>query len=121
MWIYHQINGAIWHDDKFYGAGYSGNGAGKNDPDMEAVHDVGPIPRGAWTMTQWIDHDPLNGYGVIVLEPKPGTDTHGRAGFRWHGDKLSEPGTASHGCIVQGYTATRKAVWDSGDHDLTVV
>ena len=121
MWTYQQATGVISQDGTVKGHGYSGFGPGKNNPAMESIHDVGPIPRGRWQMTQWIDHDAHLGYGVIVLEPAPGTETFGRSGFRWHGGSQSHPGTASHGCIVLGWTAGRFRAWESGDHDLEVV
>lgn len=121
MWTYNSSNGTLSRDGKLAGKGYSGHGDAVNDPARENEVNVGPIPRGHWKMTGWIEKDPHLGLGVIVLAPADGTDTHGRAGFRWHGDNGAHIQTASHGCIVQGNLSSRRAAWESGDHELEVV
>lgn len=119
-WIYHQVNGAIWHNDQFAGVGYSGHGEGKNNPEMQQIHDIGPIPKGRWKLVEFVPHMPGLGLDVIALLPRDGTETFGRSGFYWHGDNSKHPGEASHGCIVSGLDVRVKA-WESGDHDLEVV
>ena len=44
MWTYDQLSGALGKDGQRVATGYSGFGQGKNNPDMENVLDVGPIP-----------------------------------------------------------------------------
>ena len=44
MWTYAQRTGALSHDGKVAGTGYSGTGAGRNVPDAQQIADVGPIP-----------------------------------------------------------------------------
>jgi hypothetical protein len=44
-WTYKQSTGELDHNGAAIGAGYSGHGAGLNNPAMQNVHDVGPIPR----------------------------------------------------------------------------
>lgn len=79
------------------GTGYSGSPAGKNNPDMQELHDVGPIPEGLWH----IGHiDTEKGQITIHLSPDTTTDTFGRSGFLIHGDSSAHPGAASEGCIV---------------------
>ena len=99
--------------------GYSGAGAGKNNPDMQNVPDVGPIPRGAWTIVGMslvtADHGPC----VLRLAPRIDTETYGRDGFLIHGDSISAPGSASKGCIILS-RPTREKIWASGDKTLVV-
>lgn len=91
---------------------YSGAGEGKNNPDKQAVHDVGPIPRGWYTLqapefTKTGETSPHGPY-VIPLKPDPGNDMDGdpdhdtedRGGFLAHGDNVHFPGTASKGCVI---------------------
>jgi hypothetical protein len=72
-------------------------------------------------MTEWRDDDPHTGLGTIVLEPCDGNEMFGRAGFRIHGDSAAHNKGASHGCIIYGVAKNRRAMWDTGDHDLEVV
>lgn len=119
-WIFHQSNGAIFHNSEYRERGYAGHGEGKNNPGKQAVHEVGPIPQGQWRMTAWHDRYPGLGLWVIELSPVDGTETFGRSGFFWHGDNARHPGESSHGCIVSGAIVRREA-WETGDHDLIVV
>jgi type VI secretion system (T6SS) effector TldE1-like protein len=118
-WTYSQTTGELQQDGEHVATGYSGTGAGKNNPVMQNVPNVGPIPRGNWTITgppaDTRDHGPC----VLRLEPAAETDTRGRSGFLIHGDSKAQPGTASHGCIILP-RAVRELLWQSGDHDLEV-
>jgi len=100
-WKYHSDTGLIESPIGFaLGEGYSGNGAGLNNPAMESVHNHGPIPRGAWTIGPF--HDDPGGKGPVVahLMPIAITETFGRAGFMVHGDNQALNHSASEGCIV---------------------
>ena len=117
MWRYEQSTGRLW---RLMGEGYSGHGVeGKNQPDMQSVKNVGPIPRGKWLVTTRFD-DPHKGPWCLRLAPAPGTDTLGRSGFLVHGDSISDPGTASEGCIILS-RGIRQRIWESDDHELEVV
>jgi hypothetical protein len=120
MWTYAQATGALLHDGQHVATGYSGFDDGKNNPAMQAVSDVGPIPQGEWI----IKGPPINtaehGPYVLMLAPAPSTNTFGRSHFLMHGDSINAPGTASKGCIVMPRTA-REQVWNSGDTALEVV
>jgi hypothetical protein len=100
--------------------GYSGASEGTNNPAIENVPDVGPIPRGDWIITgppiDSKDHGPY----VLKLHPNPTTDTRGRSGFLMHGDSKEHPGSASHGCVILP-RAVREEVWLSADRDLKAV
>lgn len=119
-WTYSQKTGELQRDEQHVTTGYSGAGAGENNPTMENVPNIGPIPRGDWTISgppvDTQDHGPY----VLKLEPAAGTDTFGRSGFLMHGDSKEHPGCASHGCVILP-RAAREEVWDSGDRDLEVV
>jgi len=100
-WKYHSDTGLIESPTGFkLGDGYSGNGAGLNNPAMESAPMHGPIPRGAWTIGTF--HDDPGGKGPVVAHLTPCVDTHtfGRSGFMIHGDNQALNHTASEGCIV---------------------
>jgi hypothetical protein len=120
MWRFVQGTGAIFHDGVPKGAGYSGGGAGKNNPAMQADHDEGPIPSGFYTIAGLINSDPVCGEYVLVLSPDAANQMFGREGFRWHGDSIEHPGQASHGCIVSA-RPLRIEAWEGLDHSLHVV
>lgn len=101
------------------GTGYAGKGEGKNNPAMQAVHDVGPIPEGDYTIGAPYTHPHL-GPLTMNLTPDEGNEMEGRSAFRIHADATAHPGEASDGCIVQNIW-TRTAVSESGDRRLRVV
>src|SRR5579862_2345402 len=119
-WTYSQKTGDLEQDGMHVATGYSGAGEGKNNPSLQNVHNVGPIPRGDWSITgppvNTEDHGPF----VLRLNPVAGTETFSRSGFLMHGDSKEHPGCASEGCVILPRTV-REQVWSSGDHDLKVV
>jgi hypothetical protein len=119
-WKYAQQTGNLQQDGEHVATGYSGANAGKNNPEMETVHNVGPIPRGNWTISgppiDTQDHGPY----VLALKPTANTNTFGRSGFLMHGESIESPGCASQGCVILP-RAVREQVWKSGDRDLEVV
>ena len=118
-WVWDQSAGELRRGGELVSRGYAGKGRGKNNPSLQGLRSIGPIPRGSWTMTRVWD-SPNTGPFTIVLEPDQGTDTHGRSAFRIHGDSIRAPGTASSGCIILP-RAVREAIWRSGDRALEVV
>lgn len=120
MWTYAQKTGDLLHDSQHVARGYSGIDAGRNNPDMQALRNLGPIPQGEWTIfgppVNTRDHGPY----VLRLEPKAQTNTFGRSGFLMHGDSIESPGCASHGCVIMP-RVVREQVWSSGDTELEVV
>jgi hypothetical protein len=121
-WTYEQSSGFLVAADgiKLFPPGYAGRGSGKNNPAMQNVKDVGPLPCGFYTMTELIEDDPITGRYTIVLVPDASNEMFGRDAFRIHGDSIEEPGNASDGCIVQ-YLDNRVTAWTSPDHRLEVV
>lgn len=120
MWTFVQRTGAIFHDGQVKGAGYSGCGAGKNNPSMQRDRNAGPIPAGFYTIAGLINEDAVCGEYVLVLAPDAANEMFGRDGFRWHGDSIERPGQASHGCIVSP-RPLRVDAWEGTDHNLQVV
>lgn len=134
-WSYSQSTGILGSADGLFKArGYAGAGAGKNNPDMQNIVDVGPLPQGRYSLGQAFEctHDlesdetcgdchgtakHKHGPNVIRLIPDPGNEMFGRAGFLIHGDNST--GTASEGCIVMP-PATRQQIMDSNDHVIEV-
>lgn len=108
-WTWDQSAGSLAFEGQVIAFGYAGKGRGKNNPDLQHVQKTGPIPRGLWRMTARIN-SPNTGPRTIVLEPEPGTETHGRSLFRVHGDNSTH--TASEGCIILG-PLVRNRMWTS--------
>ena len=108
---------------------YSGHGDGLNNPLLEAVADVGPIPEGKWFIEAVINTDPATnpfanpspdrignwlsseahlGPWVWILSWVSQADGNpawlfpqrDRKSFRVHGDSSAQDHTASEGCIV---------------------
>lgn len=121
MWVYEQSTGDLSNDapNTLRARGYSGFGDGKNNPAMESVPDVGPIPRGEYQVGVPHDTD-SHGPFVMSLTPLPANEMFGRSGFLMHGDSVHAPGTASKGCIIMP-RPVREIVWNSGDHRLQVM
>ena len=119
MMTYSQSTGRLMLGRTVIGVGYSGAGIGLNNPDLDDVRNVGPIPRGIWRIGAPFDHR-TKGPAVLRLTPTPGCDVHERSGFLIHGDSIAHPGTASQGCIVLPRAARRRIV-TSGARALTVI
>lgn len=119
MWTYRQTSGELSHDGSLVAKGYSGHKEGVNNPLLQSVKCVGPIPQGSWEISGPPVDTENHGPFVLHLYPKTGTHTFGRSGFLMHGDSVAHPGNASEGCIIMN-RATREQVWNSGDKDLEV-
>jgi hypothetical protein len=114
VWTYKQSTGELSHDGAHVATGYSGHGAGRNNPALEGVARVGPLPRGFYTIGP--AHDTaLHGPVVMALTPDPGQDEHGRDAFLMHGDKKNHD--ASLGCLIYD-PLTRRKVAASPDRRL---
>ncbi len=119
MFTFNSRTGEFKHDNLSLGFGYAGNGAGKNNPDMERVKGHGPLPRGLYKIGAPYDDAHL-GPVVFHLDPEPGTEMFGRSLMRIHGDSAAHPGDASDGCIILGLKL-RRLVMASSDRQLTVL
>lgn len=122
MWSYKQSTGELFRTGSPVttpvAVGHAGVGTGKNNPDLQCVQDIGPIPRGDWTISALTDTPSLK--GALPLTPKTGTDVCGRKDFFIHGDSVAQPGWASQGCIILP-KEVRELIAASGDLHLRVV
>ena len=118
-WVYSQATHTLRHNGKIISTkAYSGYGSYKNKPSMQGIANKGPIPRGMYTI-QSPRHGNHTGPYTLPLVPK-GHNALGRTLFRIHGDKISNPGNASTGCIIL-LKSIRKKIWNSADHTIEVV
>ena len=117
VYQYSQSTGELTQHGTLVERGYSGFGEGKNNPEMQEVVGIGPIPQGTYIIGKAYDHAHL-GPCVMNLDPVKGSETFGRSAFRLHGDNKTHD--ASHGCIIMG-PATRHKVALSSDRKLVVV
>jgi len=115
--VYAQATGKFTLDGKELTTGYSGHGEGKNNPAMENVRGVGPIPAGLWRISKPREYKEMK--DCFDLEPI-GHDAHGRTEFLIHGDSKTHPGSRSIGCIVLDQP-TREKIAESGITLLRVV
>lgn len=100
-WKWEQAKGRLLDPNNNYVClGYSGFEQGKNNPQMQNVRGVGPVPCGLWQIGELVPYGHELGPNVMPLSPQPGTETFGRDGFFIHGDSIEHPGDGSHGCIV---------------------
>jgi hypothetical protein len=125
MWKWDQSAGELSRDGKFISSGYAGKNKGVNNPALQGVAGIGPLPAGRWSMVEMRNSD-HTGPMTIVLHAQdatPNDDRHdatGRGAFRIHGDNVKGDRSASKGCIILP-RPIRLKMWNSGDHDLLVV
>jgi hypothetical protein len=127
MWHYNQATGWLDKDGILVSKDcYSGNGAGFNNPTMEDVVDVGPLPTGPWIVSGPPFTDPERGPYVLRLRPATqefrqqilsmGRDPDS---FLCHGKPLppADINSGSKGCLCADYP-TRMRLYQSGDAQL---
>jgi len=120
MWTYIQSDGRLLdRRGEVVAQGYAGLGVGKNNPEMQTVHNVGPLPCGIYGIEAPVDTT-LHGPYVLWFIPDPENEMFGRSKFGIHGDSLVHPGSASDGCIIMPPNV-RHQIWDSGDHLIRVI
>lgn len=100
-----EIEGA---DGSLVAVGWAGNGEGKNNPKMQNVRGVGPLPQGVYVVGVWQDH-PRLGRMVAPLTQIEG-ETYGRSEFFIHGPAkdAAHYGQESKGCVVTPFTGRVK-------------
>jgi RHS repeat-associated protein len=133
-WFYEQSSGNLYHLEErammrdygqktLVGTGYAGHGEGVNSPSMQNIEQVGPIPRGNYTIGPMEDYEKKDGSGTLFnameLTPDPSNQMFKRSAFLMHGDDGSGTQNGSHGCPVLNPTI-RSEVNNSGDDNLTV-
>lgn len=126
MWTYSQSSGRLTQDGVLVANGYAGgnlgqNPEGRNNPNLQFVHNIGPLPQGSYTIGPPREGTHLGPY-ALPLTPNPANQMHTRSGFYIHGDRAPTfpPYSASEGCIVVSYPV-RVQIWKSGDHKLDVI
>ncbi len=119
MWIYSQSSGNLYNDTgKNVSTGYSGYAEGKNNPKLENVVSLGPIPKGLWVIGEVYDSKNAGPY-ALPLYPHL-HNACGRTYFRIHGDSAAHPGEASHGCIILN-RSVRQEIYSSMDRLIKVI
>ena len=129
-WTYEQSTGRLFNSDgKLINIGYSGGGCdplnvdhvkGKNNPSMESIHNIGPLPSGGYTMESPVNSHTHGPYAIPLI-PDITNEMFGRDAFMCHGDSIVHPGFASDGCIIQSPQAIRVSMWESGDRRINVM
>ncbi|WP_071988478.1 tlde1 domain-containing protein [Serratia sp. M24T3] len=119
-WVYQQSTGELTKDGRLIAKGYSGKGAGKNNPALEGTPSIGPLPTGDYSIIGHPFHHPHTGIFSMRLFPNPRNRMFGRSGFLIHGDSVKHPGSASDGCIILPLPV-RQRLWSSGDRSIEVV
>jgi Protein of unknown function (DUF2778) len=104
MLIFNSTTGELDRDGVWEGVGYSGYEAGRNNPAMENVPDIGPLPRGFYIVTACDPTEHPNLAPPIFRLTPDGWDALGRSGLMIHGDSIQHPGEASHGCLILGHS-----------------
>jgi hypothetical protein len=119
MLTWSQTRGELSKAGDFWAKGYSGHGAGVNSPAMQQVHEIGPIPRGVWSIGAPYDSDKTGPFTLPLIAANIDL-CFGRSDFRIHGDSKEHPGEASHGCIILP-RATRERINAEADRRIEVV
>jgi hypothetical protein len=103
----------------FVANGYSGNGAGLNNPAYNNVPNVGPIQRGYYQIGPQGMHVTSNGHAPTdSMTLTPLFDVSPRAGGHMiHGGNGKGNSSESNGCIIMGISA-RDAIGNSGTANL---
>lgn len=126
MWTWQQAAGRMTGPDGRVWRGYSGKGRGVNNPALQGLRGVGPIPAGRWRMLRVENSARVGPFSIVLdkVDARPGDDRDevtGRDAFRIHGDRVNgPPQSASSGCIILP-RIVREAIWRSGDRELEVV
>lgn len=120
MWTFNQRGNLYGEDGQLEAFGYAGRESGKNNPEMQNVKGIGPLPRGQYTAEEPKDSATVGKYAIRLI-PDEDNEMFGRNSFFMHGDSNEHPGLASHGCIVMP-RAVRQKFWEENtDHRIQVV
>lgn len=121
-WVWKQSTGELFRRGSPvvtpFATGYAGLGAGRNNPELQCAKDIGPLPRGWYTIGPATSEPaPV----TLPLAPDTANDMCGRTGFLIHADNVQRPGWASNGCIVILDRTKREQIRDSGVNRLEVI
>ena len=119
MWSFRQDTGRFYDPNGlFIVAGWSGHGEGLNNPSMQNVPFIGPLPKGYYTIGAPVDNSPL-GPCALPLIPDSGNQMFNRSEFYIHGAAFVHPENSSDGCIILP-RAVRERLAGSSDKRLVV-
>lgn len=91
---------------------------GRNNPDAQGIHKIGPLPQGVYTLGAWEEH-PRLGPICSPLTQISG-ETFGRDAFYIHGPSSLDYANSSEGCIVVPHVP-REAIMNLAPDTITVV
>lgn len=125
MWVWDQSAGTLSFDGALVSSGYSGKGRGKNNPTLQHLRGVGPLPRGTYRIGAPRTSQRTGPFAMDLypIDATPSDTTHdatGRSAFQIHGDSVRSPGEASSGCIILP-RVIRERIWRSKVHRIEVV
>jgi hypothetical protein len=109
-------DGTVYQDTDPNYTVYSGKGPGLNNPELQHIPNVGPLPRGKWLLDFEDDVEGLGSYqirlkfiGIAGLPLTRQVDT-----FLIHGESLPPvlPHFSSEGCLILSPEAARKTIVD---------
>ena len=124
-WTYEQLTGKLLDPSgALVATGYAGGNEGKNpegvnNPYLQTVACVGPLPAGTYTMGTPVPQSHLGPFAIPLI-PAAGNEMYKRGHFYMHGDRTNATRCASEGCIIMP-RAVRDLVWASSDRKLNVV
>lgn len=102
--IFEITTGKLYDGPVLVGQGWAGHLTGNDNPSMEDIKNVGPLPEGSYTIG-----DPLDGTSLgplaFPLTPAITNKEYGRSDFFIHGAALTHPEMSSDGCIIQPHVA----------------
>jgi hypothetical protein len=119
-WKFQQSTGNLYDPTmKVIFVGWAGQGKGMNNPAMQDVSGIGPLPQGSYTIGD--PHDsPHTGPYTMDLTPDPSNEMFGRSLFRIHGAAVVDPQLSSSGCIIMP-RPVREKIFNSGDKTIDVI
>ena len=124
-WTFKQSTGEMSNPEgKVVATGYAGGNCGNNpeginNPAMQEVHAVGPLPQGVYKFDTVVLQSHLGPYAIPLI-PDPTNEMFGRSAFYIHGDTVGRPRCASEGCIIMP-RAIREDMYLGDDHTVVVV
>lgn len=124
IWRYEQSTGKLFDPSGIHiYTGYAGgncgqNPEGKNNPLLQQMKSVGPLPVGLYTLGNVVLQSHLGPFAIPLI-PDPANQMYGRGGFYMHGD-TTPSGNASEGCIIMP-RIVRVRVYGSDDRTVEVV
>lgn len=119
MYTFSQSSGILRHNNVLFGSGWAGQGIGRNNPDAQQIHNIGPLPRGKYKIGKAYHHPKL-GPVVMDITPDPINEMLGRSLFRIHGAASQNPELSSEGCIIMP-REVRQGIDTGIDKDLEVI